>query len=286
MSHTDNQLIEKFSGQFEKEDSGCSILINSTVNNIHDMALLGLYCYLACRPPGWKIHPKHLIKHFKCSKDKVYKMLNGLIDMGLLSVKQIRDKGRFVGTLYKLHTKPCKSTDSKADLPCLEKPDTEKPDAYITKNVVNKDKNNISSHMKENCTDKEEPEKPTPPPKPDKPREENKKSRLVATSTDVANTKKIKIQEYIDVWNKHAGSIGCPLVGNNKRQRETIKRHLRKISMSWEQELTPSNFEIWLENAIGVEFYLLTKYLNRMDICLRWQHFEESYRLILAHMDN
>lgn len=149
MSQTDNQLIEKFSGTFEKEDSGCSILINETVNNIKNPDLLGLYCYLACRPPGWKINPKHLLKHFGCSKDKIYKMLNGLISLGLLSATVMRKQGKFVGTCYKLHTKPQTQSKIQLDEPCPDFPDTDEPcpdfpdpvnqDAYKTKKVVNKE---------------------------------------------------------------------------------------------------------------------------------------------------
>lgn len=145
------------------------------------------------------------------------------------------------------------------------------------------DNNNIISHTSEkrkksidNKTEKKEPEKKK---EPDLTKEKKESSQLVASSSDEAvKTKKINLKAYVDKWNELAGKIGCPLVGDNKRQRETIKRHLRRISQLWEQELTPDNFAVWLEGAIYADFYLITKYLNRMDICLRWEHFEKAYQ--------
>lgn len=131
-----NYNIEKFEGEFEKEESGCSILINSTVNYIKDLDVLGLYCYLSCRPPKWRIHPKHLIKNFNCGKDKIYRLLGDLVSLGLLVVTEVREKGRFKGTKYKLLTKPSLPCP---DSPCPEKPDTENKDAYKTKKEKNKE---------------------------------------------------------------------------------------------------------------------------------------------------
>lgn len=140
--------IEKFSGEFEKEELGVSILLNETINMIKDRALLGVYCYLASRPPRWRIKVKQLQDHFECSKDTIYKLLKKLIDLNLLSCKEIKKKGKFIDYRYSLHLKPL---ENKGFQPCPKKPDTEfpdteKPDAYKTKKITNKE--NITTTIK------------------------------------------------------------------------------------------------------------------------------------------
>jgi len=143
--NTNSQYIEKFSGQFSKEDAGVSILINETINNIRDMDAAGVYSYLLARPQNWIINPKHLMSHFECGKDKIYNVLNKLIKLGLLSVIKKRESGRFVESHYILHLKPITRINIE-DSPRPEKPDTVKPDpvnpdTYKTKNIINKESN-------------------------------------------------------------------------------------------------------------------------------------------------
>lgn len=154
-----SQYIEKFSGDFGKEDHGCSILINQTMNNIRDLDAAGMYGYLSCRPVTWKINAKHLKEHFKCGKDKIYSTLNKLIELGLLTVHHKRDKGKFTKPFYMLHTKPITvaSIDSspRPDLPDTVQPDTENTDTYKTKSVENKEVKTTTTSIFSEETDKQ-----------------------------------------------------------------------------------------------------------------------------------
>lgn len=160
--NTSSQYIEKFSGDFGKEDHGCSIIINQTMNNIRDLDAAGMYAYLSCRPESWKINAKHLKEHFKCGKDKIYSTLNKLIELGLLTVHHKRDKGKFTKPFYMLHTKPVSlpSQQSQASSPCPEKPDADKPDTentdtYKTKKLENKEIKTTTTSIFSEETDKQ-----------------------------------------------------------------------------------------------------------------------------------
>ncbi|CAK0742166.1 hypothetical protein CCP3SC1AL1_1170014 [Gammaproteobacteria bacterium] len=146
---TDESGVDKFDGSFDQEQSGCTIFVNTTVNSIKRLDVGGLYMYLTCRPSSWKLNVKHLASLFMCNKDKIYGIIDTLIEMNLLTRREIRNKGRFVRFHYRLHLRPeeCASVQC---TPVLEKPDTVKPDtvnpdAYKTKSIINKeDINNIT----------------------------------------------------------------------------------------------------------------------------------------------
>jgi len=134
--------IEKFTGNFEKEDLGCTIVVNETIQNITDPAVLGIYCYLLTKPPGWNIQAKELMNHFKMSKDKCYRLLTALLDLKLLSRTQQRHAGHFLTYNYKLHLKPY-------NLPHPENQETENQETYKT-NILplkNKDNNTTTSEF-------------------------------------------------------------------------------------------------------------------------------------------
>lgn len=139
--------IEKFTGSFSTEQGGCSVFINSTLQLITDGFSLGIYCYLMSLPDTWVLNPRQLATHFGCNKDKIYKNLTLLKDMGLLTCENIREKGKFSKYHYTVHLHPqktSKSQSNKGNLPRPEKPDVvnpyvEKADTYKTKNIQNKE---------------------------------------------------------------------------------------------------------------------------------------------------
>lgn len=137
------QSIEKYSGTFSKQDGGCTILVNKTINMINNLDALGLYSYLSCRPATWTLNPKHLSKHFHCGKDKIYKCIDILISKNVLTRTEQREKGRFVKYHYEIlmspiNTQPVQTTPLPEN-PDTVKPDAENPDTYKTKSVVNKE---------------------------------------------------------------------------------------------------------------------------------------------------
>lgn len=137
--------IEKFTGKLEKEDSGFTMILNDTIQNICDSTALGVYCYLASKPSNWSVNVKEIGRHFGFGRDKTYKCMNYLIEIGALSVKTERTNGKFVETIYFLHTRlkqtglsPCPENTEVAPLP--EKPYPVNQHAYKTKSITKKRK--------------------------------------------------------------------------------------------------------------------------------------------------
>jgi hypothetical protein len=152
--------IEKFSGTFSSEANGVTVLVNSVIQSIKDIGVLGLYTYLASKPDTWEPNAKEIMRHFEFSKDKVYRLINALIKEGLMSMKEIRDKGKFAHYSYTIHlhrqprpenqetveksfnnSKKSNNNDTECTCsPCPEKPDAENKDTYKEKRVKNKEK--------------------------------------------------------------------------------------------------------------------------------------------------
>lgn len=86
-----------------------------------------------------------------------------------------------------------------------------------------------------------------------------------------------KTKPYVDIWNQEADKYGGKKMGVNQRQLKAVSANLDIIKKQWEIELTPETFKAWLSNAIMAEYYNLIKFKHRMDVCLRWHHFEEAY---------
>lgn len=138
--------IEKFTGTFEKEESGCTIMVNETINYIRDCDALGIYAYLLSKSSSWDINAKELMKHFRISKAKVYRVLTYLMDIFLLKRTAIRDGGRFVKFHYKLHLRPyADSVSEENSTPVPKIQELVNRDTYKTKitSSVNKDKRSI-----------------------------------------------------------------------------------------------------------------------------------------------
>jgi hypothetical protein len=151
--------IEKFEGKLEREESGCTIAVNSTINLIKDASSLGLYIYLICRPPAWELNIKQLMRHFECGRDRVYKSLNYLMEIGLIVKIETREEGQFASNSYRvlLHPRSAPSLHSRSEIsPCTEKPDTVNQETYKTKNTSFE----VSSNEgRENLLEEPNPEK-------------------------------------------------------------------------------------------------------------------------------
>lgn len=150
--------IEKFQGDFEREELGVTIIPNKTINDIRVPEALGVYVFLLGRPKNWKLNIKHLADHFQCGKDKMYRILNLLLGEKFITCTHKREKGRFLKPTYRVHLsridRPLKLVDlivepeeTHASIDLLPYPentdavitDTVKPDAYKTKNINNKE---------------------------------------------------------------------------------------------------------------------------------------------------
>ena len=157
--------IEKFSGKMDKEDSGCTISVNETIQSIKDLSVAGLYIYLLSKPPSWNICIKEIRNHFSLSKDKAYRIINTLLEIRLLESIPIREKGRFTQFRYKLYLKPFPENQELvthglntglSPVPEKRAPATPEPvnkDAYKTKRNTKQRENNININAREKNSD-------------------------------------------------------------------------------------------------------------------------------------
>jgi hypothetical protein len=95
--------IEKFEGTFDKEEFGVAIIPTKTINEIRDMAALGVYVYLLSRPKDWKINVKQLKEHFQCGRDKMRDILNFLLNEKFITCTKIKKNNLFTRPHYRVH---------------------------------------------------------------------------------------------------------------------------------------------------------------------------------------
>jgi len=150
--------IEKFEGDFSKEEFGVTVVINKSITEIRSMEALAIYSYLLTRPKSWKLNVKHLASHFQCNKDRIYKALNYLLDEKFITCSRRKENGKFTTTHYTVHVSRFSESRKLVDFgidhpetrastelsPCLEFPDMvipdmEIPDTYKTKKIKNKE---------------------------------------------------------------------------------------------------------------------------------------------------
>lgn len=137
--------IEKFIPSFEEgtithEPKPYTQICNSPLKNCNNAEALGIWCFLQSCPPGWIVNIKHIQAHFNLGKNKVYTLLNYLIETNLL--KRERDvfpNGKYGKTSYTVrngesfnkYTKLSTEKKASSPLPCF--PDVDNRDVYINK---------------------------------------------------------------------------------------------------------------------------------------------------------
>lgn len=124
-NNKDNTLsgIDKYEGSFDQDELGVTMIPTATIKSIKNLEVLGLYTFLASCNSTWRFNAKYLATRFECNKDKIYKLVNSLIEMKLLTRTQIRERGKFIRYHYRLHLR-----QTVQDTPCLEKPDVDNLD--------------------------------------------------------------------------------------------------------------------------------------------------------------
>lgn len=98
---------------------------------------LGLLVYLLTKPNDWKVRINELRNRFDMGKDKTYRILKNLEQLGYVIRESVRTEGQFAETRYIVR-----------DLPCPQKSDAVYPDADnppLNKNIDNKEKKNTKS---------------------------------------------------------------------------------------------------------------------------------------------
>lgn len=97
---------------------------------------LGLLVYLLTKPNDWKVRVNELRSRFDMGKDKTYRILGNLEQLGYVIRESVRSGGQFAETRYIVRDLPC------SDFSDAAKPDAAEPDAVFqthTKNIKNKE---------------------------------------------------------------------------------------------------------------------------------------------------
>lgn len=102
--------IEKITLAHEQQPF--TTMFNTVLQGIGHTGALGVYCYLASKPPGWNIVKLELQRHFNCGREHMTTCINILKGLGLIEIIQNKDeKGRFISTQWLLKCTIC-ITDS------------------------------------------------------------------------------------------------------------------------------------------------------------------------------
>src|SRR4051794_23321245 len=51
---------------------------------------LGVLCYLLSRPPNWSVYAEQLKDRFGCGRERMYRILNEIIDLGYIRRERLR----------------------------------------------------------------------------------------------------------------------------------------------------------------------------------------------------
>src|ERR1700722_17752467 len=127
--------------------------LNSVLQNLNNMAALGLWAYLSSLPDSWTVNKKHLMNHFKVGRDKLSKELRFLESHNLIEMGQERYPNGTVGNQYIIVKCGYNFTYSEpvTENPLTAQPFTEKPSpvkaAYGKSAPINKT-NNINKNKK------------------------------------------------------------------------------------------------------------------------------------------
>lgn len=206
--------IEKFKGKMEKEESGCTIVVNKTIQNIRDVTSLGVYAYLSTKPPSWEINVKEICRHFSLGRDKVRRTLSNLVSIGALSVIVSKLNGKFAGTDYILHLNLAgiefsPGPENQAPAPGPEKPAPVNQGLYKTKNINNKESAGEINARAPASSSKERPRASACPP----PRDalHTFKAHNVGVPTKFGVKTKLLLDNAIDLLSSHNQTLGSYL---------------------------------------------------------------------------
>lgn len=97
---------------------------------------LGLWLYMLSKPDHWEFHNSQLQRRGGIGRDKLYRMLKGLKDRGLLERKQPQVNGTFGKAYYIIRETPA----PRPGFPDTAEPDTAEPDTANPDALVKTDK--------------------------------------------------------------------------------------------------------------------------------------------------
>ena len=102
-----------------------AVLPNAMINDeMLSSDSLAVLVYLLSKPNDWQVRPTNLRNRFSFGKDKVYRILANLEQLGYLRRESARDGGQFAETRYFVYDSPCPHFSDTV------LPDTENKDTY------------------------------------------------------------------------------------------------------------------------------------------------------------
>jgi len=118
------QKIQKISGDnmfnlIKESHNGLVINLTKTIQAIKNPYALAVYSYLSSLPSDWNINPAQIQNHLLLSKNKTYKALTFLIEMGLIERIITRKNNRNEKFTYYLKLEPNEKFKNKSSKSCL-----------------------------------------------------------------------------------------------------------------------------------------------------------------------
>lgn len=97
--------VEKFKpytdGKIKHEVKPYTVILNKPLQHCDNLEAIGLWTHFQTLPEDWIISPSYIQNKFNIGKDKVYKILNYLIKVNLLSRERLIDaQGKHIETIY------------------------------------------------------------------------------------------------------------------------------------------------------------------------------------------
>lgn len=242
-----------------KEGIPFTQLFNGVLQNLRDTDALAIWGYLSSMPCDWIPSKAQIGAHFHMGAFRIKKAFKMLTDLGLIELHSARNESGQV-IRWEIHVNNGMNI-AQSDMlarqsvidPVVNLPGSKTTPTKETTNTKDK------KDKKESCII---------------PKNEH------CEPSGSLPTKHLFLQPYIEIWNEIATQEGCPRMGMDKRQLAAIKKSIDEVKKKWDEELTPDNFKIWLNNAIKNKFYMIHKFKNRMEVCVRPEHFMDAYNRV------
>ena len=90
--------VEKLDFNYVRQSQkSFTTFLNDVIQNLHDLSVLGVYCYLSSLPQDWNINRKQLMNHFGIGINKIDNTLKWMKDNYLLEYSRERKENGTLG---------------------------------------------------------------------------------------------------------------------------------------------------------------------------------------------
>jgi hypothetical protein len=254
--------IEKFSGVLNNHvKDGFTTILTRVIHLLGDLEAIGLYTYLASLPPGWNINVKHLRSALNIGRNKVYELLNILIDKRLLERKEIKDRGKFIKHEYNLYISPLPEkrdvVEAFSPLPGL--PEAVNGDTYKIYNIENKELYDLD-HPKVDRLSSD---------KRDHPKVDRLVEKRFSTDTDIVDNSQSELK--LDDWKIGAGDQYQNLDPESKRGNKQYIVHFERFWEIYPKKVNKKGCEAkWKSLKLDSKIDLIIDKLKKQCLSKQW----------------